>query len=590
MALALPYAGVICKAGATVLTLTGTAQQVTCFSNTGGAVAQFGSDQEGYPDVQADKANNRLKLNTPGVYLVMAQLSGKTNASADLLLQVRKNGTTVQGDLSCEEQGANIAPVPAGQLVPVQIQVSPTGIPGSGLTASTTTVANLTGVTGLLATDILIGVQKPASQAGIFIIPGDLAQGGVTGAGAVTVKYVNVSTGTPTPTASEVYTFTVLRPVDGQVQLISVSPTGIPGSRTAGTAGSTALTGITGLLSTDTLLAVYKAASQAGLKITPGDNAQGGVTGAGAASVIYVNDTVGAITPTGSEVYTFVVLRSFAQAGSVITVTPTGIPTSVVANAATQVALTAVTGILASDTLIGVYKAAHQAGLIVMPGDGPQGGVTADGAVTITYLNVTGSAITPTASENYSFVVARNVQGALVPITVAPTGIPASVLAQTASGVALTGITGLQANDTLVSITKAAGQAGLKLLPGDNNQGGVTGAAAATVVYMNDTVNAITPTAGENYTFTVLRQGDPAPAGNVGRVGMQIVGILSLTRSDSPGTLATFADPADPAPAYVGAGGAVKTETYIDLVLSTVGGNVVDFTMEYAQLTALRIG
>jgi lysophospholipase L1-like esterase len=92
----------------------------------------------------------------------------------------------------------------------IQITASPTGIPAS-VAANTTVNVALTTITGLLATDILIGVQKAATQAGLAILPADLALGGVTGANAATVRYVNDTVGAIVPTAAESYVFTVLR-------------------------------------------------------------------------------------------------------------------------------------------------------------------------------------------------------------------------------------------------------------------------------------------------------------------------------------------------------------------------------------------
>lgn len=94
------------------------------------------------------------------------------------------------------------------------------------------------------------------------------------------------------------------------VVLPAVVPTGIPASVAANVATITALTGVTGLLAADTLMQVTKAAGQAGLNVQPADNAQGGVTGDGAVTVRYINPTAGAIIPTASELYTFIVLRS----------------------------------------------------------------------------------------------------------------------------------------------------------------------------------------------------------------------------------------------------------------------------------------
>jgi len=74
-------------------------------------------------------------------------------------------------------------------------------------------------------------------------------------------------------------------------------------------------------------------------------------------------------------------------------------PVSVAANTCTPQSFT-VTGLLASDILIGMNKPTEQAGLSVTPGH-----VTGANTATINFCNNTGASITPTASETYNFVV-----------------------------------------------------------------------------------------------------------------------------------------------------------------------------------------
>lgn len=62
-------------------------------------------------------------------------------------------------------------------------------------------------VPGVLASDICMAVQKPTAQAGLGI-----AGVRVTAANTVGIIFVNPTAGNITPTASEVYKFTLVRP------------------------------------------------------------------------------------------------------------------------------------------------------------------------------------------------------------------------------------------------------------------------------------------------------------------------------------------------------------------------------------------
>jgi hypothetical protein len=108
----LACAGLKLSAGTVSFSATTTAAQLTSFSqtsNTGAGVFQYGSDLEGDPSVIPDAANNRIKLNCPGIYLVWCNLSasvgGSSAGAGDWLVQVRKNivsTMTVQAELSGE--------------------------------------------------------------------------------------------------------------------------------------------------------------------------------------------------------------------------------------------------------------------------------------------------------------------------------------------------------------------------------------------------------------------------------------------------------------------------------------------------------
>lgn len=110
---------------------------------------------------------------TPGQYVSVADTTGRVQAQA---------------------VGAN------GSLVPINSAQSPASV-----AANTTAEQNLA-VTGLLATDVVIGVSKPTAQAGLGIVGWR-----VISAGHLGLTFAN-DTGSPiTPTATETYTIVVAR-------------------------------------------------------------------------------------------------------------------------------------------------------------------------------------------------------------------------------------------------------------------------------------------------------------------------------------------------------------------------------------------
>jgi len=74
--------------------------------------------------------------------------------------------------------------------------------------AANTTAEQTVAVTGLATTDVVIGISKPTAQAGLGV-----AGGRVSSAGNLGITFVNASTAAITPTASETYSVTVMRPL-----------------------------------------------------------------------------------------------------------------------------------------------------------------------------------------------------------------------------------------------------------------------------------------------------------------------------------------------------------------------------------------
>jgi len=76
----------------------------------------------------------------------------------------------------------------------------------SVVTLSTTAEQSIT-VTGLIATDMVVSINKPTTQAGLL-----LANGRVSAANTLKLTFANDSTVSVTPTASENYLLLIYRP------------------------------------------------------------------------------------------------------------------------------------------------------------------------------------------------------------------------------------------------------------------------------------------------------------------------------------------------------------------------------------------
>ncbi len=104
-----------------------------------------------------------------------------------------------------------------------------------------------------------------------------------------------------------------------------------------------------------------------------------------------------------------------------------------------------------------------------------------------------------------------------IPVTLTSVQSPASVAANTTVEQSLVIASGLQATDFAVAVSKPTEQAGLAV-----GEARVIDATHIGVEFINDTAAPIVPTAGETYTFTVLRQGTAAGAASGVRFGIAL--------------------------------------------------------------------
>lgn len=92
----IPFASLtISGPGSQTLLLGTTATLFNLFSATGGANGPATTSDDGDPAVKPDAANNRILVESPGVYEVSVSISGTVDAAQDLSCQVAKNAVGV---------------------------------------------------------------------------------------------------------------------------------------------------------------------------------------------------------------------------------------------------------------------------------------------------------------------------------------------------------------------------------------------------------------------------------------------------------------------------------------------------------------
>lgn len=86
--------------------------------------------------------------------------------------------------------------------------------------AANTTAEQTFTVTGLAVGDVVVGINKPTNQAGLGI-----TNVRVSAANTLAIAFINNTAGSLTPTAGEVYSFKIARPMQ---QYVSNLPTSLP--------------------------------------------------------------------------------------------------------------------------------------------------------------------------------------------------------------------------------------------------------------------------------------------------------------------------------------------------------------------------
>ena len=183
------------------------------------------------------------------------------------------------------------------------------GVVGTGLVsvASITSSEQSVTVNGLLATDIPVGVSKPALTAGLLN-----GTGRISAANTLQVQFINATQGALTPSATEIYGVTVLSQspvVPFTVLTPKLAPVSIAAQTTA--EQTFTVTGLPFINSSPSTVIVNKPSAQAGLAI-----AGCRVTAANTLGITFENVTAAAITPS-TEVYTVGVFNAVGAGGGV---------------------------------------------------------------------------------------------------------------------------------------------------------------------------------------------------------------------------------------------------------------------------------
>lgn len=238
------------------------------------------------------------------------------------------------------------------------------------------------------------------------------------------------------------------------------------------------------------LIYVNKPTSQAGLGV--GNARAAGVNSIG---VSFSNLTGTSITPTAAQAYAVVAIRGFNNTTAVLS------PAAVQASTTTEQLFT-VTGVRTGE-VIQVNKPTLQAGLDIV---GCR--VSANNQVGITFMNLSATTITPTASETYQIFSLGGLDSVNNEIQFQITASPTSIQANTMTEYAMP-VTGLALGDVIKGISKPSVQAGLGIL-------GMRVSVPSTigVQFYNNTGTTITPTAGEVYELALTRANPVAPCLN----------------------------------------------------------------------------
>lgn len=287
-----------------------------------------------------------------------------------------------------------------------------------------------------------------------------------------------------------------------------------PAAVTSNTTSEVSMT-VTGVAVGDVVVAIVKPTAQAGLAV---GTARVSTTNTIAAS--FGNVTGSTITPTTTETY-FVVTASAALAFTA-TLSP-----ATVAAATTVEQQFNNSNIADANMVVSVNKPTLQAGLLVTGAR-----AVAPGVVGVTFMNcTTGTVITPTASEVYSFTASRGLRLQPIMERIVTPLVPVSVAANTTAEQTFT-VTGLAAS-CAVEVNKPTATPGLALVGAR-----ISAINTLALTFANVTAAAIIPPA-ENYLIGYYP--NVAPAAGSANTQLAQQGIAPARAMSIMGQISPFA-------------------------------------------------
>ena len=250
----------------------------------------------------------------------------------------------------------------------------------SAVTANTTAEFSMT-VTGVAATDMVVAVNKPTTQAGLAV-----GTARVSATNTVLVEFGNLTGSTITPTTTESY---VVVTASSALQFPAVTLT--PAAVVANTTVEQSFT-VAGV-QTGMWVAVTKPTTQAGLLVCGAR-----VLAPDTVGVTFMNVTASTITPTAGESYLFFGCQGLRLQPVSQTITVSLTPTAVAANTTAEQTFTVAN--LPSTASVGVSELpTAMAGMAIV---GVR--VSAANTLAINFANATAASMTPPAGT-YTFEV-----------------------------------------------------------------------------------------------------------------------------------------------------------------------------------------
>lgn len=409
------------------------------------------------------------------------------NSTSKLIFYGNVAGTsTPAAQPSGSAQAALTRGQASGTIATYSSTQSPAAVAQSTTAEQTLTIQSGTGGTMLLATNDILYVNKPTAQAGLGI--GNLR---VSSSNTLGITFDNLPAGgNITPTGAQAYSLVAIRSMNALTA--TLSPAAVAANSTV-----EQLFTVTGVF-TGQLLQVSKPTAQAGLDIAGcrvAANNQVGIT--------FLNATASPITPTASEVYTFLGLSGLdAVNNEIMYGMNVGTVGAITAGIVVSAGSSTLTGVLATDVPTGIYKPTAQAAAtnVATIYDAI---LTAD-TCTLNFLG-TGTGATPTASEVYGIKTYRI--SPVAPLKLYSQSLaPVSVAALTTAEQTFT-VTGL-ISGSVVHVNKPSATTGLGIV-------GMRVSATDTlaITYSNTSGSAIVPPT-ETYVIGNFQVKAPG-AGNV---------------------------------------------------------------------------